>query len=174
MALPISVVAVEEVWCRSEASRPARLLHFGWVVGPELIIGNNRNVKAIIPEMRSSPDQAFLTLDYFRIRTAPTVQVDLLQPGEARLTEAGVEVERSRNPQTCRMWITRRDANFEPDFEVEMLLTQANVINGRAWMLQLDLSRPRVAALFTTGIIPGPARRIRLGTVDLKIGRAHV
>lgn len=172
------VVYMKEEWCASEVSRPARLLQFGWVVNGELVVGNNRNASAILPELLSSPDQAFLTLEYFRIRSQAPPIIELLQPGEARLEEtvredgreARREVERSRLPLQCRMWVVRCDVNFEPSFEIELFLTVENSIpGGRAWVLHTDLSRPRVAPLFTTGLSLNTPRSIRLGSVDLRL-----
>jgi hypothetical protein len=164
------VVAVEEAWCKTESSRPGRLVQVGWVIGPELVVGNNRDAGAVIPELATIPDQPFMKLDYFKIRVNPSVQVELLQPGEARLTEGGAEVQISRQPLACRMWVTRRDADFEPDFDVELMMaSMAGLPTGRSWVLQVDLSRPRVAALFTTGVSVGQSRQVRLNSLDCTI-----
>lgn len=173
MALPDiedPVVSVERAWCEAEAMRPARLVQMGWVVGQELLVGNHRDANAILPELRSSTEQAFLTLDYFRIRTVGGIQVELLQPGEARLMEGGVEVEQSRTPSACRMYVVRRDENFEPAFEMAFSLSSLPTLpNGRGWALLMDLSSKQVATLFSVGVSPNHTRNVRLGMIDLNL-----
>jgi hypothetical protein len=164
------VIAMEPGWCAAELAQPARLILMGWVLGPENIIGNARDATIIIPELRYLPDQAFMTLEYFKILISGTPVIEHLQPGESRLLEDGVEVEQTSAPLKARLHILRRNADFDPDFELSFLVGSTGLLpGGRAWLLKVDMTQARSGDLFTVGLKAGVRRRIRLGNIDMSL-----
>jgi hypothetical protein len=156
------VPTVDEAHATRELSRPARLVLDGWLVDDALVVGNHEGADIRVPELRAFEEQAFLWLDYFRIELSdgsPTVT--LLQPGEARLTADGVEVERAEGAGAA-LYVARRDASLDVGFEVALRLVKDAALGGH--LLAVDTVPRAVAGLFTIGLEPRTARDVRFDT----------
>jgi hypothetical protein len=164
---PDGVLSVEEATWKVELARPARLVLTGWMVSGEVVVGNHRGDPVQVPEVRAFPEQAFMTLDYFRMNIrGKKGTVSLLQEGEARIVVNGQPVEQTDDLDNATLEIVRRDQNLEPDFDVTLkLLRDPSLPDPRARLLSVDTSDRLVAALFTTGFPLRSDRRLRLGPV---------
>lgn len=161
------VVSVEEAEWTLELSRPGRIVQVGWMVSGEVVIGNHRGAQVIVPEVRAFRDQAFMTLDYFRLFVRGRKgKVELLQEGEARIRVAGVETTATESMDQLSLEVVRRDANLEPDFDVRLTLVgDASLPDPRARLLWIDPTERLVSALFTLGCPLRSDRRVRLGSL---------
>ncbi len=161
------VVAVEESQWQVELARPAKLTLEGWTVRDEVVIGNHRGVGMIVPEVRAFPEQAFMTLDYFRVTArGKKGRIDLIQDGEARLMVNGRQVRTTEDLDHAELRIVRRDENLEPDFDVTLRFTpDMNLPDPRARMLAVDVTDRLVSALFTLGFPLRSPRTVRLGPI---------
>lgn len=164
-----AVLSVEEAQWQFELSRPGQLVQLGWMVSGEVVVGNHHGCGVVIPEVRAFPEQAFMTLDYFRLNVrGKRGKIELLQEGEARITSNGIEVRSIDNLDNARMQIVRRDENLEPDFDIGLdLQVDSTLPDPRARLLRVDLSDRLTAALFTTGLPLKSARRVRLGALEV-------
>ena len=164
-----AVLSVEEAQWQFELSRPGQLVQVGWMVSGDVVVGNHRGCGVVIPEVRAFPEQAFMTLDYFRLNVrGKRGRIELLQEGEARVTANGIEVNSCDNLDTARMQIVRRDQNLEPDFDVALdLQSDPALPDPRARLLRIDLTDRLTAALFTTGLPLKAGRRVRLGPIEV-------
>jgi ADP-ribose pyrophosphatase YjhB (NUDIX family) len=161
------VLSVEESQWQLELSRPAQLVQVGWMVGGEGLVGNHRGSSMVVPEVKAFAEQAFMTLDYFRVFVRGRKgKVELLQEGEASLTVHGGAVHATENLDDAVLQIVRRDENLEPDFEVRLLFRDAPLPDPRARLLTVDATDRLTAALFTKGFPMRADRRIRLGPVE--------
>ena len=160
-------VAVEESQWQLELARPAKLTLEGWTVRDETVIGNHRGVGMIVPEVRAFAEQAFMTLDYFRVQArGKKGRIDLIQDGEAKLTVNGGQVRSTEDLDHAELRIVRRDENLEPDFDVTLRFTaDVNLPDPRARMLAVDTSDRLVYALFTLGFPLRSPRTVRLGPI---------
>jgi hypothetical protein len=160
------VASVEEAQWKLELARPARLVQIGWVVSGEVVVGNHRGAGLVVPEVRSFPEQAFLTLDYFRVYVrGKKVRIERLQEGDARLLVDGVEVATTDRHDGVGLEVVRRDANLDPDFDVRFTLVDEELPDPRAKLLRLDDSERLAAALFTVGCPLRSPRVLRLGAL---------
>lgn len=164
------VLAVDEAQWQLETSRPARLQLVGWMISGEALVGNHKGAQVIIPEVRAFPEQAFMTLDYFRVFVRGRKgRVDLLQEGEARIEVGGESPTTTEALDGARLYVVRRDANLDPDFDVGLSLVDETLPDPRARLLQVDLSERLVEALFTLGFPLRAERRVRLGPLVLTV-----
>jgi hypothetical protein len=161
------VLAVEEARWKLELARPARLLQVGWMVSGEVVVGNHTGAQVVVPEVRAFKEQAFLTLDYFRLSTRGRKgNVQLLQEGEASLRVKGADVASTDDLGGAELTIVRRDANLEPDFDVVLRLEADDTLpDPRARLIAIDTSDRLVTALFTLGFPLRADRRIALGRI---------
>jgi hypothetical protein len=161
------VFSVEERQWQQELARPARLVQVGWSVHGEFSIGNHRGVDMVVPEVKSFPEQAFMTLDYVRVYArGKKGRIDLVQEGEASVLVNGTRVRSTESIREARIEILRRDANLEPDFEVHLRFAEgAGLPDPRAQLLEIDVSDRIVAALFTLGFPRKSPRAVRLGPI---------
>lgn len=162
-----SVVWVEERQWQHELSRPARLVQVGWSVHGELTLGNHRDADIIIPEVKSFPDHAFMTLDYLRVYArGNTGRIQVLQEGEASLDVGGAKVGSTESLAGARIAIVRRDAQLDPDFDVTLRFAEAaDLPDPRARLLAVEVGDRLVAGLFTSGLPLRSARPLRLGPI---------
>ncbi|MDP2317077.1 MAG: hypothetical protein Q8P41_29565 [Pseudomonadota bacterium] len=161
------VLAVEEARWKVELARPARLLQVGWMVSGEVVVGNHTGAQVVVPEVRAFKEQAFLTLDYFRLSTRGRKgHVTLLQEGEASLAVKGTSVPTTDDLNGAELTIVRRDANLEPDFDVVLRLLQDDTLpDPRARLVAVDTTDRLVAALFTLGFPLRADRRLAIGRI---------
>jgi hypothetical protein len=159
------VLAVEEARWQVELARPARLVQVGWMVSGEATVGNHVGCQVVVPEVRAFKEQAFMTLDYFRLSVrGRRGHIELLQEGEAGLSVGGQDVARTEELAGASLRIVRRDQNLEPDFDVILHLQQdGSLPDPRAQLLTIDPSDRLVSALFTLGFPLRAERRARLG-----------
>ncbi len=164
-----AVLSVEEAQWQFELSRPGQLVQEGWMVSGDVVVGNHKGCGVVIPEVRAFSQQAFMTLDYFRLSVrGKRGRVELLQEGEARLTANGVALGAVDNLDTAHMEIVRRDQNLEPDFDVALdLQADPALPDPRARLLRIDVSDRLTAALFTVGLPLKASRRLRLGPIEV-------
>lgn len=164
-----TVLSVEEAQWQFELSRPGKLVQIGWMVSGEVVVGNHRGCGVVVPEVRAFPEQAFMTLDYFRLNIrGKKGRIELLQEGEAKVISNKIEVNNVDTLDGVRMEIVRRDQNLEPDFDVTMdLQLDPALPDPRARMLTIDTSDRLTAALFTTGLPLRSGRRLRLGVLEV-------
>jgi hypothetical protein len=162
------VVAVEESQWTLELARPARLVQVGWMVAAEGVIGNHRGAQLVVPEVRTFPEQAFMTLDYFRVSArGKRGRVELVQDGEATLRIKGGSAKSTDDLDNAELAIIRRDANLEPDFDVVLRFARdSNLPDPRARLLAIDEGDRLVMALFTLGLPLRSPRPVRLGPVQ--------
>ena len=165
------VVSVEERQWQQELSRPARLVQIGWSVHGEFTVGNHRGVDMIVPEVKSFPEQAFMTLDYVRIYArGKKGRIELAQEGEASLIVGGTRVRSTDVVRDARVEIIRRDVHLEPDFDVTLRLTEnPGLPDPRAQLLEVDTAERLVAGLFTLGLPLRSARTLRLGPISVSV-----
>jgi hypothetical protein len=161
------VHSVEEARWKVELARPARLVQVGWMVSGEVVIGNHQDAQIIIPEVRAFREQAFLTLDYFRLSTRGRKgRIEVLQEGEAAVRVDGADVASTEDLDRAVLTVVRRDANLEPDFDVTLRLVRDDALpDPRARLVAVDTSDRLVAALFTLGFPLRADRRVRLGRI---------
>lgn len=161
------VRAVEEAQWKLELTRPGRLVQVGWMVSGEVIVGNHDGAQVIVPEVRAFPEQAFMTLDYFRLYVrGKKGTAALLQEGEARIVQGGREHAAIDELDGAVLEVVRRDANLEPDFDVMLRVQRdASLPDPRARLLTVDTSDRLVRALFTLGFPMRADRRLRIGPV---------
>ncbi|MFN7142828.1 MAG: hypothetical protein ACK4YP_03565, partial [Myxococcota bacterium] len=161
------VLAVEEARWKLELARPAKLVQVGWMVSGEVIVGNHGGAQVIVPEVRAFREQAFLTLDYFKVSVRGRKgKIELLQEGEAGLSVNGATVPATDDLQHAELTIVRRDANLEPDFDVTLrVLRDESLPDPRAQLVAIDTTDRLVAALFTLGFPLRADRRLRVGRV---------
>jgi hypothetical protein len=159
------VLSVEEAEWKLELARPARLVQVGWMVSGEAIIGNHAGAQVVIPEVRAFKEQAFLTLDYFRLALRGRKgRIELLQEGDATLAVKGESRIFTEDVDNSELVIVRRDANLEPDFDVTLHVRRDDTLpDPRAQLIEVDTKDRLVAALFTLGFPLRADRRLRLG-----------
>jgi len=165
------VLSVDEATWKFEISRPAQLVVAGWMVSGEVTVGNHRTCAVVIPEVRAFKEQAFMTLEYFRLFVrGKRGKVELLQAGEASVRVAGASVESTDDLDQAALAVVRRDANLEPDFDVLLSIRpDPSLPDPRARLLALDTSDRLVAALFTTGCPLRSARSVQLGPITASV-----
>lgn len=168
---PDPVVSVEARQWQLELSRPARLIQLGWSVAGDVTIGNHRGASMIVPEVRAFPEQAFMTLEYFRLFVrGKKGKIELLQEGEARLKTPAGEVSECEELDRCELEIIRRDENLEPDFTVNLVFDSHLALpDPRARLLAIDATDRFVAALFTLGVPHRAERRVWLGPIEATV-----
>jgi hypothetical protein len=159
------VLSVEEARWKVELARPARLVQVGWMVSGEVVVGNHSGCRVVVPEVRAFREQAFLTLDYFRLHVrGRRGQIELLQEGDASLHVGGQAVSRTDDLGSVELRIVRRDQNLEPDFDVVLrVMPDETLPDPRAQVLAIDTADRLVTALFTVGFPLRSERRTRLG-----------
>jgi hypothetical protein len=159
------VLSVEEARWKVELARPARLVQVGWMVSGDAVIGNHQGAQVVVPEVRAFREQAFMTLDYFRLTTrGRRGKLELLQEGEARLLVKGVEVDVAEDLDDVTLTIVRRDTNLEPDFDVTLRIHRDDTLpDPRARLISVDAKDRLVMALFTLGFPLRADRRTRVG-----------
>jgi hypothetical protein len=165
------ILAVEEARWKLEMARPARLVQVGWMISSEVIVGNHATAQVVVPEVRAFPEQAFLTLDYFKIALrGRRGRIELLQEGEASLTVNGAAVSHTEDMENARLSIVRRDENLEPDFDIGLRVRRDEELpDPRAQLIEIDVSDRLVAALFTLGFPLRADRRVRLGRIEITL-----
>ena len=163
------VVTVEEAQWQFEVARPAQLVQVGWMASGEVVVGNHRGVGVVVPEVRAAKDQAFGSLDYFRLFVrGKRGKIELLQPTEASVKAGGASVIMTEDVDGAVLSIIRRDADLEPDFDVELRLkADPTLPDPRARLLEIDVQDRLVSALFTTGFALRSPRRVRLGPITV-------
>ncbi len=161
------VLAVEEARWKLELARPARLLQVGWMVSGEVVVGNHTGAQVVVPEVRAFKEQAFLTLDYFRLSTRGRKgRIDLLQEGEASLRVQDAAVPSTDDLDGAELTIVRRDANLEPDFDIVLRIHHDQTLpDPRARLISIDTSDRLVTALFTLGFPLRADRRLAIGRI---------
>ena len=165
----LGVVSVDEAQWQFELSRPAQLLQVGWTLSGEAVVGNHRGCAIVIPEVRAFAEQAFMTLDYFRVQVrGKRGKIELLQEGDARILVNGAEAEQVEQVEGATLEVVRRDKDLEPDFDVSLSIQdEPGLPDPRARLLAVDVQDRLVAALFTTGLPLRAPRRVQLGPVTL-------
>ena len=165
----LGVLSVDEAQWQFELSRPAQLLQVGWTLSGEVVVGNHRGCGIVIPEVRAFAEQAFMTLDYFRVQVrGKRGKVELLQEGDARILVNGSEAAQVDMLEGVTLEVVRRDKDLEPDFEVSLAIQdEPGLPDPRARLLAVDVEDRLVAALFTTGLPLRATRRVQLGPVTL-------
>lgn len=160
-----SVVSVEEARWKVELARPARLVQVGWMVSGEVVVGNHVGAQVIVPEVRTFKEQAFLTLDYFKLSVRGRKgRIELLQQGDAEIRVSGQAHASSDDLARAELKIVRRDANLEPDFDVSLRVRRDETLpDPRAQLVAIDTSDRLVAALFTVGFPLRADRRLAVG-----------
>ena len=161
------VLSVEEARWKVETARPATLLQIGWMVSGDVLVGNHIGCQVTVPEVRAFKEQAFMTLDYFRLTTRGRKgTVQLLQEGEASLNVGGAPVASTDDLGAAELIIVRRDVNLEPDFDVVLRLKEDPTLpDPRARFIAVDTTDRLVAALFTVGFPLRADRRMALGRI---------
>ncbi len=165
------VVSVDIAAPPNDGSRRARLVQVGWSLRGTRTIGNHRNSDIVIPEARTYAEQAFLTLDYARLSVeSDGTRVELLQEGEASVVVAGRSVQSADARQEATLMIIRRNNQLEPDFHVSVQLVRGAALPDRsARFLEVDVTVPPVAALFTLELEQGYGRAVTLGAAKATI-----
>jgi hypothetical protein len=165
----LGVVSVDEAQWQFELSRPAQLLQVGWTLSGEAVVGNHRGCAIVIPEVRAFAEQAFMTLDYFRVHVrGKRGKIELLQEGDARILTNGAEAAQVEQLEGVTLEVVRRDKDLEPDFDVSLSIQdEPGLPDPRARLLAVDVSDRLVAALFTTGLPLRAPRRVQLGPVTV-------
>ncbi|MEL6345974.1 MAG: hypothetical protein AAFV53_22880 [Myxococcota bacterium] len=164
---PGEVVIVEESDWQVELARPSRLVLVGWAVSGEVVVGNHRSADVIIPENRGEPDQTFSPEAYFTVFVrGRRLRISVHPSMDAVLMAGGQTVGETKDPDAL-MEITRRDPDGEPDFVVPMTIrAERMLMDPRARLLEVDVSDPMVAAMFTLGLPLRADRRLHIGKME--------
>jgi hypothetical protein len=165
------VVFVDEAAWQVELARPGRLVQLGWMVSGTVTLSNHRGSPIAIPEARSEPDQVFLRQDYLSLKVRGRKgRVALLNPSEARVLVDGKEVPESKDLETAKFEIVRRDVDGDEDFAVGLSVqVLASLPDPRARLLAIDLDDPLSAALFVKGMPRQVPRTLQLGQVRMTL-----
>lgn len=159
------VVAVDEAVWQLELSRPASLVHVGWMVSREIRVGNHNTADVVLPENQSFAGQPFAARDYFRVAVrGRRGRVVLQDAREARLLDGLSRVTESEKVEDVSLEVVRRDQEGEEDFCIGLLIrTIPWLPDPRARLLQVDVRDRMVAGLFTVGLPLRTARRLKVG-----------
>lgn len=164
---PEGVAVVDEEGVQVQLARPGRLVHIGWALSGEVLVGNHYGADVVVPENRLDPDQRFEACDYLSMRVrGDRGKATLLTPSEARLEKDGDSVETAKGLSDIGVEIVRRDEDGDEDFVIELAFNaQVELPDPRARLLAIDLSDRIVASLFIRGLPLGTDTRLRMGPI---------
>ncbi|HJN73852.1 MAG TPA: hypothetical protein QGF58_07970 [Myxococcota bacterium] len=161
------IVAIDDEDGGVELARPARLVHIGWTLSGEAILGNYQGCTGVIPETRYEDDQKFARAEYVRLKVrGRRAKAEVLNETEARLNKGDTSVSTVKDLAGVRIEIIRRDEEGDEDFSVFLDLdASVKLPDPRARLLAVDHSDDIVAALFVRGLPLRADRRIALGPI---------
>ena len=161
----VSIVDDERV--QFELARPARLVHIGWSLSGEVVVGNYVGCAVVVPENRYDEDQEFAPRDYFRLKVrGKRGKCQRLDQDEARLHTSKDEADKTTDLEGLRLEVIRRDEDGDEDFSVMLSLdTSMHLPDPRAQLLRVDQEDAVVRGLFATGLPLGAEHPVRLGPI---------
>jgi len=167
---PEPVVAfVDESDAKFELARDVHLVHTGWSVTGELVLGNHTGADLVLPENRIDPDQTFEQVAYFRLKVrGRRSSLEVIAPREFLFDEADVTAQAFDDLLEIPIDVIRRDDLGDEDFAVRlMLLDDPTLPNPRARFLAIDTLDKLTRALVTRGLPLNQPRPIQVGALHL-------
>ncbi len=172
-ALPLSEDGIARVGVHEAAAElqgGARLVLEGWSIEGELVLGNHEGVDAVLPEIVTTEDAAFLPMEVLLVRPGGKgrTRAEVLASGEASLTRDGQELDATDEGEHVAIRVIRRDADFEPLHVVVLcVLADLSLPGGRRLAIA---SEPEALGGLTTRAAPlGAWRTVRLADAQSRV-----
>lgn len=150
-----------------ELARPARLVHIGWALSGDALVGNYLGCSVIVPETRYDDDQEFPPRDYFKLKVrGKRGKAELVNADEASMQKDGEGIVNVKGLDGVGFEIIRRDEDGDEDFRVHLQLDpDFKVPDPRGRLLRVDTEDPIVMGLFATGLPLSSNHPVQLGPI---------
>ena len=161
------VAIVDDEQVQFELARPARLVHIGWALSGDALVGNYLGCAVVVPENRFDEDQEFPPRDYVKLKVrGKRGKAELVNSDEARMEKDGEAIVSVKGLDGVSWQIIRRDEDGDEDFSVSMALdTEFSVPDPRGRLLRVDTGDAVVLGLFATGLPLGASHPVHLGPI---------